>query len=295
MLKTEPRNLLVCVSPGEDCGAALEYAVAQARGRGCGVHLVTVLPPLFGERAGGGDLRLVDGTLRHFGRDFLDSCEAKILELGDGAVSVSTRLRHGSAVAGLVAESENAALVVTQHHRMHHKHHLPAFSVTNGVAARAHAPVVALPDDWRETEPHPDVVAVGVEDAVTSSAVVRTAFGEARRLGAELRLIRAWFFSAAFDGDVFAGAAGRAQTAEVAAEVERDFAAIASEFPEVEWRAVAVHGRAPDALVAASEAVRLLVVGRHDPVAPLGSHLGPVTRPVLTHAACPVLVVDPRP
>ena len=39
----------------------------------------------------------------------------------------------------------------------------------------------------------------------------------------------------------------------------------------------------------------MLVVGRHDPVVPLGSHLGPVTRTVLNHAACPVLVIDPRP
>ena len=58
---------------------------------------------------------------------------------------------------------------------------------------------------------------------------------------------------------------------------------------------MAVHGRAPDVLVDESERARLLVVGRHDPVLPLGSHLGPITRTVLDHAACPVLVVDPRP
>ena len=39
----------------------------------------------------------------------------------------------------------------------------------------------------------------------------------------------------------------------------------------------------------------LLVLGRHDPAIPIGSHLGPVARAVLRDAACPVLLADPRP
>ncbi|MGD9960132.1 universal stress protein [Nocardioides sp.] len=294
MLNTDPHNVMVCVSPGEDCEAALEYAVAQARSRGCRIHLVSALPPFWGGPTGSVDLRVVDGTFRRYGTEFLIECEEKIHKLSEGTVDVSTRIIHEAVVPGLVAESENAALVVTQHHRMHRKQHLPALSITNGVAARAHAPVVAIPDDWHESAAHPDVIAVGVEDAVSSRQVVKAAFEEARRLGADLNVVRAWFFSAAFDGDVFAGEAGRAQNAAVKEEVIRDFAPIADDYPDVSWRAVVVHGRAPDVLVAESELVRLLVVGRHDPVTPLGSHLGPVTRPVLNHSTCPVLVIDPR-
>lgn len=182
-----------------------------------------------------------------------------------------------------------------QHHRMHRKHHLPTLSVTNGVAARAHAPVVAVPDEWHEADEHPNVIAVGVEDAISSHQVLRAAFEEAQRIGAEVHLIRAWFFSAAFDNDVFEGEAGRAHNTAVKEEVQRAFAPAASEFPEVPYRVVAMHGPAADVLVAKSELARLLVVGRHDPAPPLGSHLGPVTRTVLNHAACPVLVIDPRP
>ena len=295
MLHLEPHKVMVCVAPGEECEAALDYAVAQALSRKCDIHLVMALPPVWVGPSDVAGLRLDEGTLRKYGTDFLMECERTVHKLSDGAVSVSTEIVHEAVVAGLVMETKNAGLVVMQHHRMHRKHHLPTLSVTNGVAARGHAPVVAIPDDWRETDEHPQVVAVGVEAAISSREVVRAGFEEARRMGADLHLVRAWFFSAAFDGDVFAGEAGRRQNDAVTAEVQRSFADIASEFPDVEHSVVAVHGRAPDVLVDESERARLLVVGRHDPVLPLGSHLGPITRTVLDHAACPVLVVDPRP
>ena len=295
MLNLEPRKVMVCVSPGEDCEAALEFAVAQARSRECDIHLAMALRPILVGPTDVVDLRLEEGLLRKYGTDFLIECERKVHKLSEGSVSVSTEFIHDAVVPALVAESKHAGLVVLQHHRMHRKHHLPTRSVTNGVAARAHAPVVAVPDDWRESDDHPNVVAVGVEDAVSSHKLVRTAFEEARRIGAEVHLVRAWFFSAAFDGDVFAGEVGRVQNAAVKEEVRRAFDVIASDFPDVQYQIVPMHGQAPDVLVAKSELVRLLVVGRHDPVLPLGSHLGPITRTVLNHSACPVLVIDPRP
>jgi nucleotide-binding universal stress UspA family protein len=295
MLNIEPHKVMVCVSPGEDCDAALEFAVEQARSRKCDLHLASALRPVWVGPPDVADLRIQDGTWHKYGSDFLIECEQKVHKLSNGTVTVSTEIIHDSVVPALVQESKNAGLVVMQHHRMNRRHHLPTRSVTNGVAARAHAPVVAVPDDWHESDEHPAVIAVGVEDAVSSNKVVRAAFGEAQRTGAEVHLVRAWFFSEAFDGDVFAGETGRQQNDAVKERVQRDFAPIASEFPEVPYRVVAMHGRAPDVLVAKSELARLLVVGRHDPVPPLGSHLGPVTRTVLNHASCPVLVIDPRP
>jgi nucleotide-binding universal stress UspA family protein len=65
-------------------------------------------------------------------------------------------------------------------------------------------------------------------------------------------------------------------------------------YQDVPCKIVITHGRPADVLVARSERVRLLVVGRHQPALPFGSHLGPVTRAVLGYATCPVMVVDPR-
>ena len=54
-------------------------------------------------------------------------------------------------------------------------------------------------------------------------------------------------------------------------------------------------GRPADVLLETSAGAQLLVVGRHDPLLPIGSHIGPVTRAVLREATCPVLLADPTP
>lgn len=294
MLNTQGKKVMVCVDSQKGYEAALEFAVAEAHRRECGVHVVFALPPLW-IGPPGDDIRVVDGELRKAGTDILLEAEHRVRELSDDTVPVSSEIIHGPVVPSLVDDSRNAALVVLQHHRMHRPNHLPTKSVTNGVAARAHAPVVAVPDDWHETESHPAVIAVGVEDAISSRKVAEAAFEQARRIGAEVHLVRAWLFSAAFDAEVFNGEAGRRQSEQVREEVQRGFARLARSFPDVGYKAVAMHGQTAAVLVAKSQLSRMLVVGRHDPVVPMGTHLGPITRTVLNHAACPVLVIDPRP
>ena len=46
MLHLEPHKVMVCVGPGEECEAALDYAVSQALSRKCDIHLVMALPPV---------------------------------------------------------------------------------------------------------------------------------------------------------------------------------------------------------------------------------------------------------
>ena len=295
MLPIEPKKVLMCVSPGEDFEAALDFTVAEATRRGCGIHLALAVHPVWvGPRDGGTDFSLVDGEWRKYGTEFLIDCERRISKAVGSDTTVSTEITHGSVVPALVDVSQNAALVVMQHHRMDRARHVPTLSVTNGVAARAHAPVVAVPDAWREGAHRSRVITVGVEDAASSAQVVRWAFEEARRLGGSVRLVRGWFFSAAFDGDVFQGQAGLVQTAYVREEVRHEFAELTEHYSDVPSEVVAVHGPAADVLVGQSHDVRRVVVGRHEATMPLGSHLGPVTRAVLNHAACPVVVVDPQ-
>ena len=294
MLDLEPRKVLVCVSPGEDCDASLDLALSEARRRRCGIHLVLAVGPMWVASPQAPALRMVDGEWRRYGTDFLLDCERRLKLLAGGELSISTEITHGPVVSALVDVSHHAAIVVMQHHRMSRSNVIPTLSTTNGVAARAHAPVVAVPDDWRESAAVSDVVAVGVEDGVSSAQVARWAFEEARRLRGSVRLVRAWFYSAAFDADVFAGETGRMQSAALREEVQRQFGELIDECADVPHEVMVVHGRPADVLVDQSRHVRRLVVGRHEPAMPLGSHLGPVTRAVLNHAACPVVVLDPR-
>ncbi len=294
MLDIEPRKILVCVSPGEDVDASLRFAVAEAHERGCGIHLALAVRPVWVGPTDVTDLRVVDGEWRKFGTDFILQCERDVQRIAGDSIPVSTEITHGPVVPTLVEISEHAALVVMQHHRMDHAHHIPTLSVTNGVAARAHAPVVAVPDSWREDPETPDVVVVGVEDGVTSSAVAEAAFEEARRIGGSVRLVRAWFFSPAFDAYALSDRSELLQSLAVRQEVEREFAELIARFPDVACEAVGRHGQPADVLVDESHRATRVVVGRHEPSLPLGSHLGPVTRAVLNHASCPVMVIDPR-
>ena len=67
------------------------------------------------------------------------------------------------------------------------------------------------------------------------------------------------------------------------------------EVADVPLEVDARHADPADALIDARRTTVLLVVGRHDAVFPMGSHLGPIARAVLREAACPVLLADPRP
>lgn len=292
---SEHRKIVVGVSPGEGSDAALEYASAEALRRQCSVHLVYALHAVWGGPSDAVDLRLVDGELRKVGVDFLQECQRQVEQATEHSLTVSTEIVHGSVVPSLNELSRRAGLVVLQHHRMGRTQKVPTMSITNGVAARAHSPVVAVPDTWRESAQHPAVVAVGVEDAKTSTCVLTAAFEEARHLGASVEMVRAWFYSAGYDDQVFAGEAGVLESEEVRRAAREDFEPVIAQFPDVASDLLVTHGRPADVLVARSSHARLLVVGRHQPALPLGSHLGPVTRGVLGHSSCPVMVVDPRP
>ncbi len=293
---TGPERIVVGAAMGEGCDAALDFAAAEAGRRHCSVHLVHALHPVWTGPSDAVDLRLVDGELRKVGVEFLQDCQRRVEQALGEALTVSTEIVHGAVVPSLNEQSQHAALVVLQHHRMGLSRKVPTMSVTNGVAARAHCPVVAVPDTWREDAgDHPGVVAVGVEDAATSTTVLAAAFEEARRLGARVEIVRAWFYSAAFDGEVFAGRAGVLESEEVRRAVHEDFDEVMARHPDVDSDVLVTHGRPADVLVERSHHARLLVVGRHRPALPFGSHLGPVTRGVLQHSSCPVMVVDPRP
>ena len=63
--------------------------------------------------------------------------------------------------------------------------------------------------------------------------------------------------------------------------------------PGVEIEQKIVEGDAGDALVAESESAELVVVGSHGRTGLKAALLGSVSRHVVSHAACPVVVVKP--
>jgi nucleotide-binding universal stress UspA family protein len=286
MPETQPTAVMVGVADEEDVSGALAFAVAEARRRGAGVHLVHVTPrvPL-----GPVDQDEVDRT----GRELLQRTARILRSERAGDLEVTSELVHGSVAPALVEAAAHAGLVVLQHQRMGRPGLVPTLSVTNPVAALCAVPVVAVPAGWRADRD--DVITVGADDGDGAPAVVGAALAQARVRGCGVRVLNAWHYRDPYDDLVFDEPAGEAHSDERRRFLADRLAGVLTKYDDVPTDLVVVHERAADALVREGERASLLVVGRHRHTIPLGPHLGSVVRAVLRHASCPVMVVDPVP
>ncbi|ABL80517.1 MULTISPECIES: universal stress protein [unclassified Nocardioides] len=292
MLEIEPRKVLLCVGD-EDVDGALGYAVAEARRREVGVHLLHAVP---GMSVGADPTAMViegDALCAQGGR--ILTAVAGRLEKELGELPVSTELQTGPVVRVLTAASRHAGVVVLQRQRMGRPGRIPTLSVTNAVAAHAAVPVVAVPASWEPDAERDPVVVAGLGDAELAPDVVRTALAEAARRGGRARLLHAWHYSDAYDDLVFAGAGAEDHEARLLRELEAGLAPLLAEHPDVPVELVPVHARPADVLVAESHTAGVVVLGRHRSSMPWGPHLGSVVRAVLRESRSPVLVVDPSP
>lgn len=284
------KPVLLPVTGDHGLDAAIPYAAAQANLRRSGVHLVHVMHPGIGP-GDSVELRLLDGELRQVSADLLERTADAVRKFVDEDVPVSTELVHGLVVPALVECSKEADLVVLQHRRRSVITRVASHSVTTGLAARAHAPVVSVPEFW---QPGLGPVVVGVEDPQSSYEVVRLGLHEARLAGSAARLVQCWWISQMYDDIVFGDRSGVEHSNRLHHHLETDLAPLLEEFAEVPVQLVVTHQPPADALVGESRHASLVVVGRHHPSMPLGSHLGSIARTVVREGKCPVLVVEPR-
>jgi len=261
MREPEKSRIVVGVAPTRDHDAALEYAAAEAERRGSGIRVVVVMHPHWPGPDGLVDVELVGDELVRTDLALLRQCEERLAPWLSGSLPVTTEVCHGAVVPSRVV-----------------------------------APVVAVPDGWHErTSAGPPVVAA-IENAALSGQVAEQALTCARRTGSKVNLMRAWSYAddLALDDPLFRTATVEEWEGHLQAELEREFADLVAAYPDVPSQILVVHGQAAYVLARVTALSRLLVIGRHEPRRPHGSHLGPVTRAVLTHGRCPVMVVDAR-
>jgi len=150
----------------------------------------------------------------------------------------------------------------------------------------------------------PDTIVVGVDGSPESLAALRWAADEARLRGARLVAVHAWLFAPPPE----VGAPGMfpvpAFDLPGAVEAERDAAetdlgaALANAFPEgapVEVESKLVEDDAGEALVRESKQADLVVVGSRGRSGIAAALLGSISKHVVDHAPCPVVVVKARP
>lgn len=143
-------------------------------------------------------------------------------------------------------------------------------------------------------------IVVGVDGSETSQAALRWAAEEARLRFAPLVAVHAWSFippQPIGDPGMLAVPAGDlvgqlGAESDVAREVLAEAIAEAfSDEPGIEVEQRLAEGDPGDALVDASKDAELVVVGSHGRSGLKAALLGSVSRYVVSHAACPVVVV----
>ncbi|MCW2792304.1 MAG: Universal stress protein [Nocardioides sp.] len=290
MTDADARPVLLAIGDEKEFDAALEFAVREAKTRGTGLvllHAYHVLPT-------GPETALLDfSTAERIATGTLTLAAEHATDVVAGRVELSTRLVRGPIVRSIVEASEECRLVVLQRRDLSHLSRVLTRSTSSGVAAHAHTPVAVVPEEWRGAHGGPTGVTVGVDVPARARAILRQAVVEARARRTTLRVLHTWWSPGFFDDLETDRVGSGSWTAEVADEIRGIVDELHGDLGDVPVSIETHHGRPGDTLVEASRSSALVVVGRHDPVVPVGSHLGPVARAVLRAAECPVLVVSP--
>jgi len=207
-----------------------------------------------------------------------------------GRTDATVEVRHGPVVPELLDAAEESVLLVVGSTG----HGLTAGTLTGSVsqhvARHAHGPVVVVRPRHSTTV---DRIVVGVDESRASARALRFACERARRTGEGVTAVHGSFSALAhvltFDGAESEVAERRLAAAEqLVQDLCRECAA---DFPDVEIEQEAIPVRAGQALVDASRAASLVVVGSRGRDAFSEMLLGSVSQHVLSHARCPVAVV----
>lgn len=287
--------ILIGVGPeGHLSEGTVSFAVTTATQLGIGIELLHVVPRLVGGPTGTADVGIAFDQLVSQGQALLDEAVRRVRDRMSGAQPVHGRLLRGSVIDTLVEQSSTAQMVVLEHRDLPRWERWGSGSVTAGVAARAHAPVVSVPASWLPSSTARPIT-VAVEDAPRAAAEIWTALGLASVNDARVVVLRATYLSPAIEEMLRHGVSHEQMKDAARTELAHDVNLPPEICERVPCTFTVRWGRPGDVLLAATERSSLLVVARRDPALPFGSHLGPVLRQVLREAKCPVLVVEPSP
>lgn len=278
--------VVVGIDGTEHSDRAVRYAVAEARRRGAPLTLVNAVHET-APMAAMLPLYSVEAFVE-VGRRLVGDAEKLVDEL-DPEIEVGTTVRGGSRVGVLVEEGEHASLIVLGHRSRHGAGRVLSSSTTTGVAARAHCPVVSVPDTWSSEEPHGRIV-VGVDESEASHDALRVAFEEARRRKATLVVLHAWRLPSAYDDIAWSRGEVEDWLRTAGEDMDKTLAPFRESFPDVAVEVDLRHEYAGPALLSATEGADLIIVGRRGHGAPLGIYLGSLARMLIREGHCPVVV-----
>ncbi|WP_269858254.1 universal stress protein [Streptomyces sp. RPT161] len=278
-------NVIVGIDASSGAEAALDWAadVAVARHdqlRICHAWRVAVHPLLDADRG-----HLVEAA-RDAAEELVTRAERRVRERHP-ELDVTTELLPGEPAVNLMSMAEGADLLVVGARGLNRFTALLLGSVSETLAAHSTCPLAVV----RTTASGEGPLVVGVAPDEPQEPV-EFAFAEAERRDVPVRAVRGWLYPQTLPGHVVVPALeaverDRAERKEVTALL----APVRERFPTVAVRIEVGLAEPEAALVDASGEASLVVVGARRNRGRFGLPLGPVTRRVLHHARCPVVVV----
>lgn len=136
------------------------------------------------------------------------------------------------------------------------------------------------------------VIVVGVDGSEGAAIALEFAMQEAALRGSRLRMVSAWEIPASVLASVVAGKEFYEEFRENAIKVAREAAAVVDEKqPTVEHEEIVMEGQAAKVLLENADDAELMVVGRRGHGSFAEMLLGSISRQVVVHAKCPVVIV----
>lgn len=137
------------------------------------------------------------------------------------------------------------------------------------------------------------VIVVGVDGSEGAEIALDFAMKEAALRGSKLRLVSAWEIPASVLASVVAGKEFYEEFRETAIKVAQEAATLVEERqPSVEHEEIVAEGHAAKVLLENAADAELLVVGRRGQGTLREMLLGSISRHVVAHAECPLVIVS---
>lgn len=285
--------IVVGIDGSEGTARAVRWAAAEAARRHAPLRLVHAhslptlgYPPML-------ETRGLHDLLMEQARGWLSSAAETAAEAAP-QVEVHTEMVTAGAIAQLTKESRHARLVVIGTRGLGGIPKLLLGSTAEGLAGRAHCPVVVVPDVPEAAADAP--IVVGVDGSPVSDAAVAVAFDTASMRDVGLVAVHAWRDQLVVDP--FAVLLTEQDWSKVEDAERRALAEQLSgwreKYPDVSVERVLAKDRAATSLLGHARGAQLLVVGSHGRGGLASALLGSTSRTVLHDAPCPVMVVGPE-
>lgn len=276
--------------------AALEWAAAEAERTGCPLDIVFALPmPIVVMSEGPARPSATQELIAH-GEQVLDAAAERVRGLAPG-VRVEGSLVMDDPAPALLERVGHEDLLVVGSRGLGALRTVVMGSTSVRLAARAHCPVVVVPEKSAHTDRAGRIV-VGVDGSEASLPVLRFALGRAHEDGSAVTVVHSWEMATPFAPEALA-ASGWVPPEELLEQ--RSGELVAAMFEEVGDEAKGVDvsvvrsRQAPErALLAEAEKADLVVVGSRGRGGLRGLFLGSVSQAVLHGAAVPVVVIPHR-